>query len=149
MTVTINTFDQRSPGGSWQKVDTLTHSTATALQSLDLQAGVSVLGGTTATVGLTNGLYTLADGVEGQEKTIIMDATGQAVVLLENQLSGRMKFDVSSVVLGGTATSVDTAWASATGRYVFQSGGDYIRCRFQNGAWVVFEANGATLSTGT
>lgn len=57
----------------------MTQSTATAAQALSLFTDVSLLGGGTAT-GVERNVYSLASGIEGQEKFVALIATGEGAV---------------------------------------------------------------------
>src|SRR5919109_110182 len=125
MAVTLNPCDIQRKAGTWQALATYTQSTSTTPQALSIYADAHLLGMGTATGAAVRNLYTLAAGVEGQEVYIGSDATGEASVIF-TQRSGRLPLHVSIVGLGGTATAVDAAWASATGQYVFQASGEYL-----------------------
>lgn len=133
--------------GTFQSVESLTQSTATTPQALSVTTDVSVLGMGTATGAAVRNLYTLAAGVEGQEKLIYANATGEASVIF-TQISGRLDPGVGAVV-NATATTVDANWASATGQYVFQAANEFILTRFMNDAWHVLNIRGATQATTT
>lgn len=148
MTITLNSHDIQRKAGTWQYAKTYTQSTSTTPQALDIAADAHILGMGTATGASVRNLYTLANGVEGQEVFIGSDATGEASVVF-TQRSGRLNFGVSVVASGGAATAVDAAWASATGQYVFQAQGEYLRAKFMNSVWEVYELKGATLGTTT
>lgn len=146
MAVTF-TGGERQIGTSWQSMEELTQSTATAFQALDLRTDVSVLGMGTAT-GFGLNIYSLATtGVEGQEKLIISSATGEAKVHIPTS-SGRMSVIASSLAIP-SATAVDAVWASATGLWVLQSDGDFLLVKFLNGSWQFLGGAGATLATST
>jgi hypothetical protein len=148
MTVTLSSSDRQRKAGTYQFAKSYTQSTATAPQAMDITADIHILGMGTATGAPVRNLYTLAAGIEGQEVDILSDATGNAGVIF-TQVSGRLPLDVSVIVTGGAATSVDAAWASATGQYVFSASNQYVRARFMNSAWFVNECRGVTLATTT
>jgi hypothetical protein len=146
MAVTISGGEAQT-NSSWQSSESLTQSTATAVQSISLRTDVSVLGMGTAT-GFARNRYSLAtSGVEGQEKLVISSATGEAYVFVPTS-SGRMGVIPSSLAIP-SATAVDAVWASATGDWVFQSDGDYLLVKFMNGSWQFLGGAGATLATST
>ena len=135
---------------TWQAIETLTQSTATTPRALSLFTDVSILGAGTAT-GHERNFYTLASGArEGQEKLIVLSATGEAKVVIAGPTNGNLPIHVVLSSVNPTATAaIDQILASATGRWVFQSDGDYILLRYFNGTWNYMSAVGATLSTGT
>ncbi len=122
MAVTITDMSQIRRGGSFQSSENMTQSTATAAQALSLSDAISTLSGGTASGDNRNDLYSLADGVEGQEKMVVMLATGEAA-------------------LGLTST--------ATGLWVFSAAEDVLHLRFINELWRPMLNLGATFSTGT
>lgn len=115
---------------SYGSVETMTASTATTPQVLSVETDVSILGGSTTTLGILNNLYTLADGVHGQEKLIQHAAATGA----------------SSVVFDYGA-GLDSL--TATGQIVFQSDGDFVLLKFFGDVWHVISTTGATMATGT
>ena len=154
MTVTISTYDSRTLG-SWQSQESMTQSTATALQALSVKTDVSILGGGTATGTALRNIYSLAAGLEGQEKLLLMNATGEASVTMAFATT-RYPFDVGFTLLGstgGTATignvALTDSLVSATGMLVFQSDGDYALVKYFNAKWHVKDVAGATLATVT
>ena len=148
MAITLTGGQQQLRSGSWQSSETLTQSTATTPQALSVKHDVSILGMGTATGAAVRNLYTLGSGVEGQEKTIYCLATGEASVVAKWH-AGRQPFFISSILNGGTATAVDTAWASATGQLVFQAADEFVRFRWMNEQWHFLELEGATAATTT
>lgn len=152
MTITISAGEVQH-GPTWQSYETLTQSTATAIQTLNNNMDVSILGMGTAT-GFTRNKYLLSTSgaVEGQEKVIISHATGEANVIINNvgPTQGVIPFSVALVLYGGTATTVDSiGLASATGSLVFQAADDYVRMKYMAGSWRYLDAVGATFATTT
>lgn len=132
---------------SFGSVETLTQSTATAIQELDLRQEVTILGMGTATGFLVNRYALPTPTAEGMEKLIVTQATGEAKVFV-GLPSGRIGV-VGSSLAAPAATSVDAMWASATGLWVFQSSGDFLLLRAVDGAWAILHGSGATLATAT
>jgi hypothetical protein len=146
MAITLTGGERQRKAGTFGDAQTYTQSTSTTPQELSITADCHILGMGTATGAPVRNLYTLADGIEGQEVWIWSLATGNAGVIF-TQPSGRLPWQTSVTVNGGAATAVDAGWASATGQYVFQSAGDYIGAKYINAAWNVFTAVGATQAT--
>lgn len=144
---TITGGERLKFAGTFQSSESLTQSTATTPQSLSVTTDISVLGMGTATGAAVLNLYTLGAGVEGQEKWIYSNATGEASVVFR-QISGRLDFGVSAVY-NSTATTADGTWASATGQVVFQAANEYIGMKYLNDAWHVLVARGVTQATTT
>ena len=144
---TITGGERLKFAGTYQSSESLTQSTATIPQALSITTDVSVLGMGTATGAAVRNMYTLAAGVEGQEKWVYANATGEASVIF-TQISGRLDPGVGAVV-NATATAVDANWASATGQYVFQAANEFIGMKFMNDAWHVMMARGVTQATTT
>lgn len=122
ITLTANSVVRRG-GGSVQSQESLTQSTATAIQSLSVTTDVSVLGMGTAT-GFARNRYLLptTSAVEGQEKVVVATGTGEAYL--------------------------DLAGGTATGGYVFSTADSWITARLINGDWRPI-GTGATLATAT
>ena len=133
--------------GTFQSVESMTQSTSTVPQALSLNTDVSILGAGTATGTSARNIYTLGTGVEGQEKTIYMTATGEASVVF-TQPAGRLHnyFEFSTTTVG-PATVLSAA--SATGQYVLQAADDFVLVKWLNDAWQVMAFSGATLGTTT
>lgn len=149
MAVTLSSFDRQLRAGTFQSLATYTQSTSTTPQALNIRADVHQLGMGTATGAAVRNLYTLADGVEGQEVVIVCDATGEASVIF-TQRSGRLPLSISMIAGVSTATgAVDSLFASATGQYVFQASGEYMWMKFMNTVWEILAMRGATLATTT
>lgn len=144
---TITGGERLKFAGTYQSSESLTQSTATTPQALSITTDVSVLGMGTATGAAVRNMYTLAAGVEGQEKWVYCNATGEASVIF-TQISGRLDYGVSAVV-NQTATTGDGTWASATGQYVFQAANEFIGMKYMNDAWHVMMARGVTQATTT
>jgi len=118
MAVTLTGGELQKRGGTFQTVEALTHSTATALGTVSLTTDVSTIAAGTAT-GSTRTLFHLATGaVEGQLKTIVMLGTGEAKVS----------------VGGGTATE----------SYVLSAAEDFIHCMYLNDGWKLIQRAGLT-----
>jgi len=148
MAVTITGGDVLHPG-AFQTVETLTQSTATAPQTISTVHGVTILGMGTATgFGVNQYNLATANAVEGMEKLIVSNATGEAKVFIAGATE-RFPFHISMVANPTATAAVDQVWASATGRWVFQSDGDYVFVKFLNAAWHYQDANGATIATST
>lgn len=139
---------------TYQSIETLTQSTATTNQTISVTHDITVLGMGTATgFGLNRYLLSTSGAVEGMEKTIISNATGEAKVLINNvgpTLGGTFPLHVAGALLLA-ATTVDAlqAIATATGCLVFGAADDTVVCRFRAGWWRVVELYGATLATTT
>lgn len=154
MTVsTLNTYDPQHPQ-TWGALETLTQSTATAIQSISVHHDVTVLGMGTAT-GFTRNKYLLSTSgaVEGMEKLIISNATGEANVIINNvgpTNGGTFPLHVAAGLLV-TATTTDALQgiATATGSLVFSSPDDMVRVKFMAGNWRFVDLYGATLATTT
>ena len=123
MAISITTGAAVHKGGTFQSVETLTQSTATAEQSLDLDTDVSHLGVGTATLFTRNKYLLASTGVDGMEKIVLTTGTGEAKLRLG----------------GGTAT----------GAHVFQSDTDMLYTKLINGQWMVLSTLGATIATST
>lgn len=153
MTISINGGDIQH-GQTWQSYETLTQSTATSNQTISTQTDVTILGMGTAT-GFARNRYLLSTSgaVEGQEKLIISQATGEAYVLVNNvgPTQGLIPINVGHVLLGAGATTVDAlqAVATATGCLVFQAADDMVLLKFYAGNWRFRDAVGATFATAT
>ena len=153
MAITVQTSDVAREG-TFRSIETLTQSTATAIQTLNNAYAVSVLGMGTAT-GFARNRYLLSTSgaVEGMEKTVISSATGEAYLIFNSSAAtGNFTFPIQvCLALLGTATTVDAlaGIATATGNLVFNADGDFVRARFINGFWRAQELVGATLATTT
>ena len=145
--MTTSTFSAVLPQkpNSWRSKETLTQSTATTVQSLSLQTEISILGMGTAT-GFARNRYELASGaVEGQEKLVIAEATGEAYLRVSAQ-SGRIPMQIAFASLP-TATNSDSLYVTSTGDWVFQSAEDYILLKYISGVWTYIALVGATYAT--
>lgn len=149
MAISVTQGSQVKDVTSYRAVETMTQSTATAIQSLSIAKDVHILGGGTATSGFLNQKYLLptSGAIEGEEHLICMDATGVAWLTLSHH-AGRMLPAVSAVMLPA-ATAVDAVWASATGAFAFTASNQYVLVKYWNGLWEAKEARGATLATAT
>ena len=104
-------------------METLAQSTSTVPQPIALTTPLTILGGGTAT-GFENNVFTLstASAVEGQEKAILMTASGEA-----------------KIAFTGTAT----------GRFVLTRADDLLMLKMFNQKWRVASYTLATLATST
>lgn len=139
---------------TWMSLETLTQATATTIQTISNQVDITVLGMGTAT-GFTRNKYLLSTSgaVEGMEKMIISNATGEANVIINNvgpTLGGSFPLHVAGALLL-TATTVDAlqAIATATGSLVFGSADDVVLLKFMGGVWRYRDLYGVTLATTT
>jgi len=121
MTVTITQGTQRRAGGTFSSTEALSQSTATTAQAVSAVTDVSTLSGGTAT-GFGADRYLLAAGNEGQYKSVVMLATGEA------------KLDVA----GGTAT----------GSFTMTAAEDIWMGQYINGGWKTFNTS-STQATAT
>ena len=157
MAVTINAGDRMVTAGTFGAVQDLTQSTATTLRFISAHVPVSTLAGGTVTGAtidryLVYGTGTATDGisgpaVEGMEKFILMLATGEAKVQFQSMATGR----VHGIPEMGTGTATQLGIyiaASATGAFVLNAVGDYIKAIFANQTWYVYAGN-ATYGTAT
>ena len=129
MTITVIVpREQVHRGGTFGSNQFMTQSTSTTPQAVNVTDDISLLGAGTAsaTGGGINNLYTLAAGIEGQEKVIGLG-------------SGTAATGMASVVFTGTAT----------GQHVLQAAADILYMKFINDQWMLLSSLGATLSTGT
>jgi hypothetical protein len=149
MTVLINSGDRQVKAGTFDAVENLTQSTATARQTISPHHAITTLSGGTAT-GFGVDVYTLrgtgtatgAPAVEGVQKTIFMLATGEAKVVIESLATTR----ISAFGLVASATVFDNAFVTATGAFVFTAPGQFLNCTFMNQKWYVM-AGQATFAT--
>ena len=104
-------------------LETLAQSTSTTPQALALTTPLTILGGGTAT-GFHRNVFTLstASAVEGQEKGILMTATGEAYIAFTG---------------------------TATGRFVLRQPDDFLLLKMFNHKWRVSSYTLATLATST
>lgn len=151
MAVSINSGDRQVKAGTFDAVENLTQSTATARQTISPHHSCTTLSGGTAT-GFGVDLYTLrgtgtatgAPAVEGMEKTIMMLGTGEAKVVVESLATTRLP--VFGLV--ASATVFDNAFVSATGAFTLSAKGQYLWCKFINQQWFVLGGL-ATFATAT
>ena len=101
--------------------DTYTQSTATTDQALSLNTDLSLLGMGSAT-GFGLNLYSLASGIEGQEKWVLSTGTGEAKLAWQGM--------------------------TVTGRSVLDANGDFVFLRYVGGAWRLVQQT-ATIATAT
>lgn len=121
MAVVLTTGTQRRNGGVFSSTEDLTVSTATAAQSVSVTTDISTISGGTAT-GFGVDRYLLAAGSEGQYKSVVMLATGEA--------------------------KMDTAGGTATGSFVFSAAEDIWMGQYINAGWKLIQTS-ATLATAT
>src|SRR3990167_7237750 len=100
MAISVTQTSQIKNTQSFQAIETMTQSTATAIQSLSLTYDAHLLGGGTATSGFLNQKYLLptSGAIEGMHQWVGMDATGVAWLTL-SQMTGRQQPGVSQVML--------------------------------------------------
>ena len=126
MPITIESDLSRRRGrkrpGDWHSVETLTQSTATTPQSLNLTVDLSYLGMGTATGFGVNG-YRVTDGFGGLRHFMVATASGEAKVF------------------------VDTG--TATGAWVLDAVDDFLALYWLGGKWRLMASSGATLATAT
>ena len=162
---TITGGDRVRFAGVFQSVESLTQGTATtttSIQALSLNTDVSILGAGTASTFFRN-VYTLPTATnygtgtattfqlapaEGQEKWVMMTATGSSALIFTQATNGRIPF---SEIFRGTTTASDsdTSLASATGLYIFGENGDFMHLKYINDAWRILGVSGATIATTT
>lgn len=132
---------------SWRSVETMTASTATTPQAISVETDTTILGGSTVTRGVLNNLYTLAAGVQGQEKLIMhATATGRSAVIFSYPNQRMPIFDGANM---GTVTDAELHWVSGTGQIILEADGDYLLLRFIGSDWQIMSMAGATLATST
>ena len=155
MAITLTGGERQLHAGTFQTVETMTQSTATALQALSLRTDASILGAGTATGAAVRNIYSLAAGVEGQEKLVVMNATGEASVTMAFATS-RYPFGIGFELLGGTGgtatignVALTDSLVTATGMLVFQADGEYAYLKYYNSRWHAIDIFGATQATVT
>lgn len=123
MTISIIAGEREQRGRPGDKSrETLTQSTATHYQNVNLFVDSIVMGVGTAT-GFERNRYRLAsDAVEGQEVALYVTGTGEANLLLQS--------------------------GTATGLYVFTEADDYMKTQFWGDKWFVHNTS-ATLASST
>lgn len=121
MAITITSMVQKRGGGTFGSSEALSQSTATVAQSVSVTTDASTLAGGTAS-GFGVHRFLLAAGSEGQYKTVVMLATGEA--------------------------QMDTAGGTATGSYVFSAAEDIWMGQYVNAGWKLIQTS-ATLATAT
>lgn len=135
MALTLSGGDQQSHGGTFMGIENLSQSTATAFAVISVTKNVTVLGMGTATGHNLNRYSLASSAVEGQEKIIRSEATGEAKVYVGGGHSGRLPFHVAFWALG-TATTVDGAGAvTATGLWYFTATDQALGLKFIDGRW--------------
>jgi hypothetical protein len=152
MAVTLTEGLQQSKGGTFMGIENLTQSTTTVPQTLSVTKQVSVLGMGTATGGTRNRYNLPTTGlVEGMEKYIRAEATGEAWVNIGGGHAGRLPANIGFQILGA-ATAVDALAVSATANWAFTATGQTLGLKVIDGVWrYIFagSALGPTLGTGT
>jgi hypothetical protein len=108
--------------GVFQAVEALSNSTATTLRTFSTVPISTIAGGTATGFALNRYLVSTASAAEGQEKMVVMLATGEAYV-----------------IYSGTAT----------GAAVLTDANDRVALRFVNAVWVETDAGSATRATAT
>lgn len=132
MAITITSGDRQVKGPTFDSVENLTQSTATARRAISVHVPVTTLSGGTAT-GIGVDLYTVASSaVEGQEKWIQMLATGEAKVVFESIATGRLPV---STGFQASATVFDNAYVSATGAFVLTTPAQFLFAKYVNTRW--------------
>lgn len=145
MAVTITTGDRQVKGATFDAVENLTQSTATARRAVSVHVPVTTLAGGTAT-GFGVDLYTVASAaVEGQEKWIQMLATGEAKVVFESLATGRIP---ASAGFQASATVFDNAYVSATGAFTLSNPTHFLFAKYVNTRWWILGGM-ATFATAT
>ena len=152
MTVSITQGSQVQNEGTYQGVQNLTQSTATAEQSVSVFLPVTTLSGGTAT-GFGLDRYVIPAGSEGMHKTIVMLATGEAKVRFGAATTNLMA--TAGIHYLGIATATGAAvsaaavlTAAATGALVLDTVDDYLEAKFWNGSWHLLGGL-ATVATAT
>ena len=140
MAVSITPGVRRQVLGS-QSIQTLSNSTATAAQNISITTFVSTIAGGTATGSLLRNQYLMPEGPDGLEKVVYMLATGEATLQMTMATGLHASWSMSS-------DAVFTAGA-ATGAFVLNNKGDFVRALYLDGGWTVLGMNGATFGTST
>ena len=122
MTITITSGSPLRRGKTFQSLETLAQSTATAFQLVNLTTDLTALGMGTAT-GFGLNLYRVTDGYAGLEKAFLATATGEA----------KLVFDTST----------------ATGMWLFDAADDYMRVVFEGLKWRLIVNSGCTTTPTT
>lgn len=129
-----------------QSIQTLTASTATAVQNINVTQYITTISGSTVTVG-THNMYLLPEGPDGCEKLVYQLATGVCSVKLTMSTGlhyiGRDKADVASAT--GIAGAVVGA---ATGHLILSAKNSWFRAVFIDAGWTILGGS-ATFGTGT
>jgi len=118
MSVAITGGPVPTRGPGYHSTETLT--AATTAQAICLDVSANILGAGPTGFGVT--VYSLEDGIEGQQKVIFVTATGEA-----------------SLSLTGTAT----------GQIVFTQADDLVKLEFVGSKWRMIQNSGATIATAT
>lgn len=141
----------RNKAQSWRSVDTTVASTATTPQAISVETDVTILGGSTVTRGVLNNLYTLASGVQGQEKLIMhATATGMSAVIFSKPAGRQMVPSLGEFSSNAsTASDLNNVWTSGTGQHILAADGDFLLLRFIGSDWNIVALAGATQATST
>lgn len=122
MAIRITADQPRRRGRTFQSTETLTQSTATSPQSVNLTTDMTIVGMGTAT-GFGLNLYRVTDGFAGLQKSFLATATGEAKLVLDS--------------------------GTATGAWVLDSADDYLRFRWEEFKWRLMANSGCTNATAT
>jgi hypothetical protein len=147
MPITLTPGAQIRHVGTYDDIQSLTQSTATAEQAISLTSQITTIDGGTGT-GFSRGRFGLASGAaEGFRKTILMLSTGEAYVRVTNTATGEQAGVVTYV--SATALSNETPTvASATGVLVLNQKGDFMDLLHADSTWFVMVSR-ATVATAT
>jgi hypothetical protein len=120
--ITITADRSRRRGGTFRSTESLTQSTATAYQSVNLTTDLTTLGMGTAT-GFGLNQYRVTDGFAGLSKSFLATASGEAKLVLDS--------------------------GTATGQWVLDSPDDFLVFRFEGFKWRLLVNSGCTNATAT
>lgn len=147
MAISLTGGTQITPEGSFNAVETLTQSTATAEQSVSLTHQVSTLSGGTAT-GFSINRYNVGAAAEGTQKLIVMSATGEAYVRFGAATTNLMATGSHYFGLASATGIAGSILGQATGAFVLGDKNDYIRAQYWDSEWHVLGGFG-TIATAT
>ena len=122
MSITIESGAEKRRGKTFRSAESLTQSTATTPQSVNLTTDATRLGMGTAT-GFGLNQYRVTDGYAGLEKTFLATATGEAKLIIDS--------------------------ATATGAWVFDAADDFMLFRYAGLKWRLIANSGCTNATST
>ena len=98
MAITLTPGSQIRYVGTYDDIQSLTQSTATAEQAISLTSQITTIDGGTGT-GFARGRFNLATGAaEGFRKTVLMLSTGEAYVRISNTATGEQAGVVTYVL---------------------------------------------------